>query len=79
MDAHHGVDASAAAVALAAYFGWLPAVASVMSIIWVAIGMARLAHGLYQARKTRRQMATCTNMECRCSTYCARATERNWK
>ena len=33
----HGLDATAAATAFASFLGWLPSIAALLSIIWLAI------------------------------------------
>lgn len=36
-EVRHGLDAAAAATAFSALVGWLPSVASLLSIVWLAI------------------------------------------
>lgn len=33
----HGLDAAAAGTAFATFFGWLPSIASLLSVIWLLI------------------------------------------
>jgi hypothetical protein len=46
-----GLDATAAATALASFVGWLPSIAALLSIVWLSIQIGEWMWKKWRARK----------------------------